>query len=154
MAKHRARSLRASAVTTGVLTACAALLLALIGTTSANAAAGKTVKPKNVDVLGTCTFTVLSVNPSDATAHVRIAAQGQPNNLLGYAVNVYTQVACAVYDSSSNLVAFYAPFRNSATLPTSNVNPNVPFSATYTLCGQAYVKKNNGTDSLTPVVCA
>jgi hypothetical protein len=155
MAKHKARSLRASALITGALTACAALAVSLVGATSANAAGpGKTVKPKNADVLGTCSLTVLSVNPSVGTAHIRVAAQGQPNNLLGYATNVYTQVACAVYDGANNLVALYAPFKNSATLPTSNINPDVAFSSSYTLCGQAFVKKNNGTQSLTPVVCA
>jgi len=153
MAKHRARSLRASVLAVGVMATCATLLMSLLGP-SANAAAGKTVKPKNVDVLGTCTLTVLSVNPTDVTAHIRVTSQGQPNNLFGYSNNVYTQVACAVYDENSNLVAFYAPFRNSATLPTTNINPNVPFSPTYTLCGQAFVKKSNGSQSLTPVVCA
>ena len=154
MAKHKARSLRASAITTGVLTACATLLLALVATTSAYAAPGKTVKPRNFNVLGTCSLTLLSVNPSDTTVHIRLAAQGQPNNLLGYVNNVYTQVFCTVYDANMSQVAFYAPFANSPTLPTSNINPNVPFSPSYLLCGQAYVKLANGNDSLTPTVCA
>jgi len=150
MAKHRARSFRARA---GVVIACAAVLMSALGSGPAHAA-GKTVKPKNVDVLGTCSLTVLSVNPSDATAHIRVTAAAQPNNLFGYSNNAYTQVGCAVYDANFTLVAYYAPFRNGPTVPTSNINPNVPFSSNYTLCGQAFVKKTNGSQSVTPVVCA
>jgi hypothetical protein len=151
MARHKARSLHHAA---GVLIACVALLMSVLCSGPADAAGGKTVKPKNADVLGTCTFTVLSVNPSVGTARIRLAAAAQPNNLFGYGNNVYTQVSCAVYDVSNNLVALYAPFRNGPTVPTSNINPNVPFSSSYTVCGQAFVKKSNGSQSLTPVVCA
>jgi hypothetical protein len=150
MAKHSARSFRARA---GVVIACTAVIMSALGAGPAEAA-GKTVKAKNFDVLATCTLTVLSVNPSDGTARIRVAAAAQPNNLFGYSNNVYTQVGCAVYDASNNLVALYGPFRNGPTVPTSNINPNVPFSPSYTLCGQGYVKKKNGSESYTPIVCA
>lgn len=151
MATHKARSLKGTA---GILIACAALILSVIGSGSAQAAAGKTVKPKNADVLSTCTLTVMSVNPSTGQAQIRITAAAQPATLFGYANNAYTQTFCAVYDSSNNLVQFFAPFRNGATLPTTSITPIVSYSSSYSLCGQGFVKKTSGNQSLTPVVCA
>ena len=149
MAKHNTRSARARA---GVVIACVALLMSFVG--SAGAAAGITVKAKNADVLVTCTFSVLKVNPSDGTVQIRLSAAAQPNNVFGYSNNVYTQAFCAVYDATFNPLAEWDPFRNGATLPTTSITPNVPFSSAYHLCGAGYVKKKNGTDSFTPVACS
>jgi hypothetical protein len=157
MAKHKARSLRASAITAAVLTACAALFFSTIGQSTAGAAPiapGKKVQPKNSVVTGTCNMTVQSVNASTGQVGLRLAAQAQPTTLGGYFTNAYTQVFCSVYDASFNLVAQNNPFRNGPTVPNTATQSVVPFSSQYFVCGQAFVKLNNGDTSLTPVVCA
>jgi hypothetical protein len=127
--------------------------MSVLGSGPADAAAGKSVKAKNADVLVTCTLTVLKVNPSDGTAQIRVTAQAQPNNLFGYSNNAYTQAFCSVYDIATNQLVLYAPFRNGATLPTTSITPIVPYSSFYYLCAQGFVKKTNGSQSYTPAVC-
>ena len=157
MAKHKARSLRASAITAVVLTACAALFLAMLGSGSAGAAPvapGKKVVPKNSVVTGTCNMTVQSINPSTGQVGLRLAASAQPSSVGGYFTNAYTQIFCSVYDAGFNLVAQNNPFRNGPTVPNTATQSAVPYSNVYYVCGQAFVKLNNGNTSLTPVVCA
>lgn len=150
MARHKSRSVRGYA---GVFLTCVALTLTLVSSGSASAAAGKTVKSKNADVLVTCTFTVLKVFPATNQAQIRITAQAQPAGLAGYANNSYTQAFCDVYDAGFGLVQRYAPFRNGATLPTTSITPTVTYSSAWYLCAAGFVKKTNGTDSYTPYVC-
>jgi hypothetical protein len=128
----------------------------LFAATSASALSGValTVKPRNADVLANCSWKVTSVNPSTVQVQGRLSAQAQPATLLGYGTNAYTQVACYLYDQNFNQLKVFAPFANSASLPTTSITPVVPYSPSYHLCGQAFVKKNNGATSLTPVVCA
>ncbi|MDT4921460.1 MAG: hypothetical protein QOI15_2362 [Pseudonocardiales bacterium] len=157
MAKHKARSLRGSVVIAAVLAACAALLLSFVGSGSAGAAPiapGKKVQPKNSVVTGTCNMTVQSVNASTGQVGLRLAALAQPTSFGGYFTNAYTQVFCNVYDDGGNLVATHNPFRNGPTVPNSAIQAAVPFSNQYFVCGQAFVKLNNGNTSLTPQVCA
>lgn len=155
MARHLARS-RGVAVAIGVLLAATSVLLtAAIDTGSAGAvtAPGKSVVIKNGVVLGRCNVTVQSVNPSVGTASVRLAANAQPATLFGYGSNAYTQVFCRVYSNAGALLTSFAPFVNGPILPTTSETPDIAFAASYILCGQAFVKLNNGNDSLTPQVC-
>lgn len=159
MAQHKASSWR-SVVAAVVLTAIGSLFLVLIGPAPADAelfppvAPGKSVTPKDSHVTGKCNLTVQSVNPSNNSALIRLAAQAKPTNLSGYGTNVYTQIFCSVYDADSNLLASYNPFSNSATVPNSATQSSVPFSSQYFVCGRAFVKLNNGTQFFTPTVCA
>jgi hypothetical protein len=159
MAKHKARSIRASAVTALFFAAVAALFAAMVGQSSAGAATlapppGKSVTMKNADVLAKCSFTVNKVNPSDGTIVAKVAAQAQPASLFGYFNNVYTQVFCSVSDPIGNVLTKFNPIANGGVLPAQSETPVLPYSSSYIVCGQALVKKNNGSQSLTPLVCA
>ena len=157
MAKHQARSHGVLAVIGVLLTATAVLLTTVVGTGSAGAvtAPGKSVVVKNASVLGRCNFTVQAVNPSIGTASVRLAANAQPSTLFGYGTNAYTQVYCYVFGGTSgNLLTQFAPFVNGPVLPTTSETPEIPFESSYTLCGFAFVKLNNGNNSSTSFVCA
>jgi len=156
MAKHKARTLGASAVIAAVIAVCASLVLAFVSTGSAGAAPiapGKKAQPKNSVVTGTCNMTVQGINGSTTQVSLRLAAQAQPTSLAGYFTNAYTQVFCSVYDAGFNLVASNNPFRNGPVVPNTATQSAVPFSSAYFVCGQAFVKLNNGNTSLTPVVC-
>ena len=158
MANHKIRTGLASVGLAAAATATAALSVALIGAGSAGAytpiAPGKSVSPRNADVLGKCSLTVQSVNPSDGTVTARVAGQAQPGGLLGYATNVYTQVFCTVYDSHGNLLTRFSPFANNPVLVATNETATIAYDSSYTLCGTAVVKKNNGATSTTAQVCA
>lgn len=155
MALHRVRSRVTSALLALALALATSVVALTVGAGAASAALGdKQVKPKNSAVVGSCKFGVTSVNPSDGTAATKISVQGQPASLSGYFTNVYTQVACYVFDAGNNLVAYTAPFANGPTLPSQSTRPNIAFSSHYTLCGQALVKFANGGQSLTSLVCA
>lgn len=155
MAKHRARSLRASAIKGALMTAVIALLLAIVGTNSAGAvvAAGKTVQVKNSVVTGKCGFTFKSVNPSDNSAIIRLAAQAKPTSLAGYGTNAYTQTFCSVYTDADGQVAAYNPFVNGPVLSNSAVRFSVPWRDSYTLCAWSFVKLNDGSTSTTSFNC-
>ena len=157
MAKHKARSRRATVLIGVLITAAAALLTSLVGSTSASAvtAPGKSVVLKDNVVLGRCNFTLQSVNPSIGTSSIRLAANAQPATLLGYATNAYTQVFCYVFGGQSgNLLTQFAPFRNGPVVPTESETPTIAFETSYTLCGFAFVKLNNGNQDSTAFVCA
>ena len=153
MARHAARSPRAYARTAGVLGSGIALFV-LVGAGSA-AALGPaiTVQPRNADVQSRCSLTINSYNASTLTASTRLAAWAQPATLAGYATNTYTQVFCKVYGNAGNLLLQYSPYKNGPTVQTTSISAVIPYSSSYTVCGQAYVKKTGGTQSLTPVVC-
>jgi hypothetical protein len=159
MAQHKARSRRSSVVVALVIAACASLFLTIVGSSSADAALypvapGKSVTPKNSVVTGKCNMTVQAVNASTGQVTIRLAAQAKPTSLLGYGTNAYTQIFCTVYDINSNPVATHNPYRNGPTVPNTGTENAVPFSSQYFVCGQAFVKLNNGNNSLTPLVCA
>ena len=157
MAKHNARSRGVLAVIGVLLTAAALVVTTSVGTGSAGAvtAPGKSVVVKNANVLGRCNFTVQAVNPSIGTASVRLAANAQPASLFGYGTNAYTQVLCYVYGGTSGtLLTQFAPFVNGAVLQTTSETPEIPFESSYVLCGRAFVKLNNGNNSVTSIVCA
>lgn len=158
MAKHKARTSR-SVVGTVLVTAVAALSLTLVGP-SADAdllppvAPGKQVTAKNADVTAICKMTVQAVNASTGQVSIRLAAQAKSTNFLAGSTHAYTQVFCTVYDENFNVVATNNPFRNGATVPNTATQSAVPYSSQYFLCGQGFVKLNNGNQSFTPVVCA
>jgi hypothetical protein len=155
MAKHNARSLRASAIKGAVLTACAGLLLALVGVGSAGAvvAAGQAVHPKNTDVTGKCAVTFTSYNPSDNTVLIRLSAAAKPTKLAGYGTNAYTQMFCTVYDAGFNPRASFNPFADGPILSNVAARFTIPYSNNYHICGLGFVKLNNGDTSLTAPVC-
>lgn len=153
MARHRARSLRASATKAGALAVAATASVALIGVGAASATVSRVAVAKSSEVIGRCTFTVKSLNPSDATANTKLAAQAQPKTLDGYSTHAYTQVFCSVYDNHANLLATYNPFANGAVVQASSITPVLPYSPNYTVCARGYTKLNNGNESFTPTVC-
>ncbi|MDT4921461.1 MAG: hypothetical protein QOI15_2363 [Pseudonocardiales bacterium] len=150
MAKHRARSLRATA---GVFAISASLVAGLFVGDAGAATPGMTVQAKNTDVVAKCVLTFNAVNPATLTMKVRFTAQAQAATLAGFGTNTYTQAFCKIYDVSNNLVLQFNPFKNGASFGTQTLITNIPYSPTYTLCGQGFVKKKGGAQSLTPVVC-
>lgn len=162
MAKHRARSrgLRAlsAALVTGGLT-----VAALVGAQSANAILiwpdNKTVSPTNFDVFGKCILQVKSVDPTHSYAtKIKLSGQAQPNNANGYSDNVFTQVDCYILPAGdtnpADALAEIHPYSNSATILNTSTTVTLPYAASYTLCGQAWVKLVNGDTSQTAYVCA
>jgi hypothetical protein len=117
-------------------------------------APGKQVTTKDSHVTGICKMTVQAVNTSTGQVSIRLAAQAKPTSIFGYGTNAYTQVFCTVLDSSYNVVATNNPYRNAATVPNTAAQFAVPYSSVYYLCGQAFVKLNNGNQFVTPLVCA
>jgi hypothetical protein len=152
MAKHKARSPRAALL---VVTAALAAPLLIQPSAGAVTAPGLSALAKNGDVIARCNFTLQSVNPSDGTAQVRLAANAQPASLLGYATNAYTQVFCAVLggDQTGPVLTRFDPFANGPVVPTTSETPVIDLYAGYTLCAVGYVKKNSGAQSFTPTVC-
>jgi hypothetical protein len=155
MAKHNARSLRASVTTGAVLTACAALLFAFLGVGSAGAvvAAGKSVFPKNSVVSGKCAVTFTKYNPSDDTMLIRLSAQAKPTKVAGYGTNAYTQMFCTVYDAAYDAQASFNPFADGPYLSAVAARFTIPNSSAFHICGAAYAKLNDGSDSFTGWVC-
>jgi hypothetical protein len=157
MAKHKARTRRSTLA--GVSLAAVVALLAAFSPSPAGAditpvAPGKQVTSKDSHVTGICKMTVQAVNTSTGQVSLRLAAQARPTTLSGYGTNAYTQVFCSVYDAGFNLVATNNPYRNGPTVPNTAAQFVVPYSSAYFLCGQAFVKLNNGNQFLTPLVCA
>jgi len=141
-------------VRTAVVAAAATALTAGMLAGSADAATpGITVSPRNADVQSKCTLVINSYNTSTLTANVKLSAWAQPVSLAGYGNNIYTQVFCKVYGADGTLVAHFEPAKNSNSIPTTNITPTIAYSPSYTLCGQAFVKKRGGGTSLTREVC-
>ena len=159
MANHKAaRSLRASAVVGAALAACAALLLAVVGSGVAGAytpyAPGKTATSKNSIVTAICKMTIQSVNASTGQVTIRLAAQAKPTTLAGYTTNVYTQAFCWVNSTTTNVIAYNNPFANGPVVPNTAITTAVDYSPNYSVCAQAYARLNSGADTLTTAVCS
>jgi len=157
MAMHKARTHRRALATVSL--AVVGMLLVAFSPAPAGAditpvAPGKQVTTKDSHVTGICKLTVQAVNTSTGQVSIRLAAQAKPTTLYGYGTNAFTQVFCSVFDEGGNLVAQNNPYRNGPTVPNTATQSAVPFSSHYLLCGQAFVKLNNGNQYLTPGVCA
>jgi hypothetical protein len=163
MAKHRARSNGRRTLSAVLVTAAATVAAAVIGVQSANAILlfpdNKTVSPKNSDVFGKCILQVKKVDPAHSYAvTIKLSGQAQPNNPNGYADNVFTQVDCYLLPAGdtnpADHLAQIHPNANSATVLNTSTTVTVPYATSYTLCGQAWVKKVNGDTTTTGYICA
>jgi hypothetical protein len=153
MAKHNARSLRASVTTGAVLTACAGLMFVGVGSAGAVVAAGKAVHPKNSVVTGKCAVTFTSLNPSDNTVQIRLAGQAKPTKITGYGTNAYTQVFCTVYNDHYVAQASFNPFADGPVLPSVAARFSIPNDSRFHICGTAFVRLSDGSTSVTPLDC-
>jgi hypothetical protein len=140
--------------TKSVLAGTAAFAAVLLATSSASALSpGITVKPRNADVQSKCTFVVNSYNASTLTATVKITSWAAPATFAGYGTNIATTIACGVSDEHGSLLTSYVVSKNSNSVGVTGVTRTIPYSPTYTLCGQASVTKKGGGSSATPIVC-
>jgi hypothetical protein len=163
MARHRANTSRRRRIRASVLGALVlALGATLIGQPAAHAVTltpkGKIVLPRNADVVGSCKLEVNKVLLGTGLVNVTLTANARPAGLDGYRANKFTAIDCWVMpaddiDALDALIKISLHSDHPTVYP-GHVTGDIPYSESYTLCGQAIVKLKNGDTSYTAYTCA
>jgi hypothetical protein len=134
-----------------------ALIVAAIVPTSAGAlilpGGKKTVTSRDSVVNSKCQLSVKSVNTADFTSTIHVQGSARPSSLSGYSTNVFTEINCYVFDANANFLTQLQQANNGPRVSGSE-DVVVPYSPSYTLCIQTYVKLKNGDEDLSPLNCS
>jgi len=154
--KHRKQTTRTRRTgRTYVVAVFLAVAVTLIPTMASGAGSGKTASTSNANVIAQCKFTLNKVITTHTSAQVQgtLAATARGVGFAGLVNNKYTQVYCFLYSDGLDFLVSYTPGNNGSVV-NANTGIVVPFYNGYTLCAQALVKLADGSNSVTPFVCA